>query len=221
MLRSKKFAAGFTGVGGVVGDQKFIGVAEQVNAVVCKIAKIQTGYAAQHGGQARVLFLDRGAKAVAGGVKISKQPLDILLRRIAEGGAFNGGKDGGQIGVQALIGLGVGDHIGKQLAGIDEVALGFDGIVPDFRSDDSVVQRGVVDACVASFHVADKMLADKTVKQSPKHILFEVPAVHSATDIIGYFPDLALQGIALLGAGHMLQSILLYPFCGVFCHPQS
>ena len=65
------------------------------------------------------------------------------------------------------------------------------------------------------------MLADKAVKQSPKHILFEVPAVHSATDIIGYFPDLALQGIALLGAGHMLQSILLYPFCGVFCHPQS
>ena len=37
MLRGEKFAAGFTGVGGVVGDEEFVGIAEQVDLVFFKI----------------------------------------------------------------------------------------------------------------------------------------------------------------------------------------
>jgi len=41
MLRGEKLAARFSGIGGVVGDEEFIGIAEQVDLVVCKIAKIK------------------------------------------------------------------------------------------------------------------------------------------------------------------------------------
>jgi hypothetical protein len=36
-------------------------------------------------------------QTVAGGIEIGKEPLDILFGRVATGGGFNGGKDGGQM----------------------------------------------------------------------------------------------------------------------------
>ena len=55
------------------------------------------------------------------------------------GGAnADGGKDGGEVSVQAVVAVGVFGHIGEQLAGIDEVALGLDGVALDVRGDDAV-----------------------------------------------------------------------------------
>jgi len=99
MLRGEKLAARFTGISGVVGDEKFVGIAKQVDLVAFKVTKIQPGYTFEHGGQTQVFILYRIAKAVAGGVKIGKQAFDVWLRGVAVGRTFNGGKDGGQIGI--------------------------------------------------------------------------------------------------------------------------
>ena len=138
MLRREELAARFAGIGGVVGDEEFVGIAEEVDVAAFKIGKVQLGHALEHGCQTEIFVLHRVAKAVAGGVEISKQAADVALRRVAQGGTFNGGEDGGQIGVQALIGVGLGHHVGKQLAGVDEIALGFDRVVLEFRRDDLV-----------------------------------------------------------------------------------
>jgi hypothetical protein len=72
-----------------------------------KIAKVQLGHAFEHGGQAIVFVFDGVAQAVAGGVEVGKQAFDVALGGVAVGGAFNGGKDVGQIGIQAFVGVGL------------------------------------------------------------------------------------------------------------------
>lgn len=207
MLRCKELAAGFAGVGGVVGDEEFVGIAEQVDLVIFKITvmritKIQFGHAFKHGGQTEIFVFDGVAEAVAGGVEIREQAFDVLLGRVAVGGAFNGGKDGSQVGVQAFVGIGAGSDLGEELAGVDEIALGFDGVIFDVRGNDVVGQLDIVDAVVTAFDVGRKVFADEAVKQGAEHVLPEVPSVDSTTDIVGDGPDLALQDGALLDAVH-------------------
>jgi hypothetical protein len=40
MLRGEKFPAGLARIGGIVRDQEFIGIAEQINLVVVEVSKI-------------------------------------------------------------------------------------------------------------------------------------------------------------------------------------
>lgn len=100
------------------------------------------------------------------GVEVSKQPFDIALGGVAVGGSFDSDKDAGQIGIQAFVGVGIGRDIDEQLAGIDEVALGLDSIVPYFRWDRQVEKRCVVDAFVSNFDVGSKVLADEALEQA-------------------------------------------------------
>ena len=75
MLRGKKLTAGLSGIGGVVGDEKFVGIAEQVDLVVFKIAEIQPGYAFENSRQACVFIFDGIAEAVAVVSKSANRPL--------------------------------------------------------------------------------------------------------------------------------------------------
>lgn len=156
----------------------------------------------EHGGETGVLLLDGVAEAIAGGVEIGEQALDVALGRVAAGGAFDGDEDACQVGVQGFIGVGASGHVGEYLAGVDEVALGLDGIVLDVCGDDAVRQLGIVDAVVAAFDVAGEILADETVEQGAEDVLLEIPAIDRAAHVVGNLPDLALQGCALLGACH-------------------
>ena len=79
MLRGEKLTAGFTRVGGVVGDKKFVGIAKQINVIVFKITKVQTSYAVEYCCKTGVSVLYRIAQAVTGGVEICKQALYVLL----------------------------------------------------------------------------------------------------------------------------------------------
>ena len=199
---SEKLATGFTRIGGVVANQELVGIAEQVDVVVFKIAKVEPGHSFEYGRKAAVFVFDRIAKAVAGGIEIGKQALDVVLRRVAAGRGFDFREDPGQIGIQVLVAVGVFGDIGKQLAGIDKVTLGFNGVVLDVVSDNIIVKFGVVDAVITALDVTGKIFADKTVKKGAKHILFEIPAIDGAAYIVGDLPDLALQGGALLVACH-------------------
>jgi|GEM_PF-2286680 len=125
----------------------------------------------------------------------SKQAFDIRFGRIAVGRGFDGGKDGRQIGVQSLVGVGTFGDSGKQLARVDEVSLGFDRVVLDL---------GIANALVTGFDVKGKVLADKALEQGAQYILFEIPAIHGTAYVIGDLPDLALQGGTLLGSGHTM-----------------
>jgi len=147
--------------------------------------------------------------AVAGGVEIGKQAFDIALGWVAVGRAFNGGKNGGQISIQAFVDIGGRSYLGKQLTGVDEIALGLDGVVFDLSGDDAVGQLGIVDAVVTAFDVTGKVFADEAIEQGAEHVLLEIPAVDGATDIIGDLPDAALQFGALLGAGHGVVPVLI------------
>lgn len=99
LLRGEELAARLARIGGVVGDEEFVGVAEQVDVAVVEGAEVELGHAPKHCGQACVLVLDGVAQAVAGGVEVGKQAADVALRRVTQGGAFNGREDGGQVGV--------------------------------------------------------------------------------------------------------------------------
>src|SRR5690606_16543395 len=92
----------------IVGNQVFVGVSKQIDLVAGKFTKVQVSDAFQYGCQAGVLVFDRIAQAVAGGVEVGKQALDVMLGWIAVGRSLDGCKNGGQIGVQAFIGVGAG-----------------------------------------------------------------------------------------------------------------
>jgi hypothetical protein len=76
------------------------------------------------------------------------------------GRRFNCSKDARQVGIQAVVGIGAGGDPGKQLAGVDEVTLGFNGVVFNACRDDAVGQLGIADAVVTPFNVGGKVFAD-------------------------------------------------------------
>ena len=83
MLRGEEFPARLARISGIVRDQKFIGIAEQINLAVLKPAKIQARHAFEHGRQTLVFLGNRTTEAVAGRIKISKKAFDVLFRRVA------------------------------------------------------------------------------------------------------------------------------------------
>lgn len=85
VLRRKEFATRLAGVGGIIVNQKFVGIAEQVNLVVGKAAEVQFAYAFQYGGQSAVFALDGIAQTRAGGVEVGKQTFDVLFGGVAVG----------------------------------------------------------------------------------------------------------------------------------------
>ncbi|MNJ81035.1 hypothetical protein D3C77_796560 [compost metagenome] len=50
MLRSEELATGFSGVGGVIGNEELVSIAEQVDMAGVKVPEIQIGHAFEHGG---------------------------------------------------------------------------------------------------------------------------------------------------------------------------
>lgn len=167
-------------------------------------SKVQFRHPLEHSSQSRILVLDRVAEAVAGGVEVGKQALDVELRWIAAGRGLDGLEDVGQIGVQALVGVGVGRDVHEKLTGIDEVALGLDGVV--FGGLDVLVivrHGGVVHAGVAASDVVDEVLADEAIEQGAEHVLLEVPSVDGSTNVVSDVPDLALQCGSLFVACHV------------------
>jgi hypothetical protein len=135
---------------------------------------------------------DGVAKAVAGRVEVSKQAFDILFRRIAAGRGFDSGKDSGKIGVQALVCIGGSDDVRKQLAGVDKVAFGFNGINLGLVGDVSVGHTSIIDAVVIGLDVVSEIFANETLKMSTQNKLLEVPAVNCAPHSVGDLPNLTV-----------------------------
>lgn len=79
MLRGKKLAARLARIGGIIGNKKLIRIAKEVNAVAFKITKVNSRHTVEHCGKAGIFILYRSAKAVAGGVKVRKEALYVLL----------------------------------------------------------------------------------------------------------------------------------------------
>ena len=84
-MRCEKLTAGFTGIGGIVGDEKLVGIAKQVDVTTVKITKIQPGHSFEHGGQTAVFVNNGIAETVTGGIKIGKQAFDVNFRWVAVG----------------------------------------------------------------------------------------------------------------------------------------
>ena len=192
LLRGEKFTARFTGIGGIVGDQKLVGITKEIDVVILKLPKIETRNALEHGGQTAVFVFDGVTQAVAGGVKIGKETFYFHFGGVAIGGTVDSGEDCGQIGVKAFVGVGSAGDVGKELARVDEIAFGFCGIIFDCWGNDRIGERCVLDAFITTFDVTCKVFADKTIEECTQYILFEIPPIDRATNIVGYFPDLGL-----------------------------
>jgi len=79
------------------------------------------------------------------------------------------------------------------LAGVDEVALGLDGVILGSRDVRiTVCHGGVIDSRVTAGDVVDEVLADEAIEQGSQHVLLEVPTIDGTADVIGNIPDLAL-----------------------------
>lgn len=94
VLRGEKLSTGFSGIGGIVGNQELVGIPEQVNLVVLEIPEFQPFHAFQHRRQPGVFVFHGIAQAGAGRIKIRKQAFDSFFRGVAVGGAFDGGENG-------------------------------------------------------------------------------------------------------------------------------
>lgn len=100
--------------------------------------------------------------------------------------------------------MGAFGHVHKQLAGVDEVALGLDGIVTNVGGNHCIVQGSVVHAVVPALNVVGKVLADEAIEQSAQHVLLEVPSIDGTPYFVGNGPNAALQFCALLLASHIV-----------------
>jgi len=193
LLRGEELAAGFPRIGRVVGNQELVGIAEQVDVAGVEPPKIQLRHPFEHLGQAFVLVFDGIAQAVAGGVEIRKQPFDVVLGRVAVRRGFDGLEDIGKVRIQAFVGAGLGHDVDEQLAGIDEVALGLDGVILGGLDALLIVcHGGVVHARVSASDIVGEVLADETIEQGAQYVLLEVPAIDGTAHVIGDIPDLAL-----------------------------
>src|SRR5690606_21010589 len=93
--------------------------------------------------------------------------------------------------------------VGEELAGVDEIALGLDGVILGGRDVRVIVSHGgVIDGRVAAGNVIGEVLTDEAIEQGAQHVLLEVPAIDGTAHVIGDIPDLALQGGALFIACH-------------------
>lgn len=147
----------------------------------------------EHRGQALVLVFDGIAQAVAGGVEIREQAFDVMFGGIAAGRRLDGLEDVGQVRVQAFVGVGLGHDVGEELAGVDEIALGLDGVILGGRNVRVIVSHGgVIDGRVAAGNVIGEVFADEAIEQRAQHVLLEVPAIDGTAHVIGDIPDLAL-----------------------------
>src|SRR5690554_2454131 len=138
MLRGKELTTGFARIGGIVRDQEFIGIAKQVDMAAFKVAELKPGHTFEYIRQALVFVFDGIAQTVTGGIEIGKQAFNILLGRVTTGRGFDSRKDGRQIGIQAFVGIGIFSNVYEQLAGVNKVALGFDGVVFDVWRDHTI-----------------------------------------------------------------------------------
>jgi hypothetical protein len=112
--------------------------------------------------------------------------------------------------VQAFVGIGVGRDVDEELAGVDEIALGLDGVILGGRDVRVIVCHGsVIDCRVTAGDVVDEVLADEAIEQGAQHVLLEVPTIDGTADVIGNIPDLALQGGALFVACHLENPVLI------------
>ncbi len=98
-LRGEELATGFSGIGGVVGDEELVGIAEEIDLVAREVAEVEPADTGEDGGEAGVLGFHGVSEPIAGGVEVGEEALDVLFRGVAAGGGLDGGKDGGEVGI--------------------------------------------------------------------------------------------------------------------------
>lgn len=79
-------------------------------------------------------------------------------------------------------------YIGKELAGVDKVALGLDGIIFDVVGNHLVGHRGSL-RCIASPNITGEVFADKAIKIGCPAQTVSVPPIYCSTHLVGNRPS--------------------------------
>ena len=195
-LRGVKLTARFARCRGVHLHQIFVGITEEVDGIVGKVAgcaaqgQVADGFEQLH--QLFVALGHRGAELVAVDIQVVEQSFDVVLAIRADGGAFDVLEHAGEgfieIGIVARLLTNIGEQV--RWKDVETFFLHcFD--TPEFGI--GITERGIFeirDACLAFLlvQVGGEVLRDKTVEQHAKHVGFKVPSVHAAAQVVGNTP---------------------------------
>ena len=113
-----------------------------------------------------------------------------------------------QLHIQLWSRFGAPGEIRKQLARVDEVALGVYSILLDIGGNILVLLLFIQHLSIAPLDVRGEILTDEPVEQGPEYELLEIPPVHRAAHLIGNFPYRGLQPIPLRYARHAICSLV-------------
>ena len=225
-LRGIELAAGLAGGGGVHLHQVFVGVAEQVDAVVGETAaavvagtaKGQVADGIQQLDQLFVALGHGGAEFAGVDVQVVEQALEVVFAVRALGGCLDVDKDAREGFVEVGILAGASAHVGEQLRGQDVEALFLHRLgAAEFGvlvAEGGVVEIGVAGASLLLVEVAGEVLGDETVEQHAEHVALEVPAVHAAAQVVGDAPDGLVQ-LSAFGFFAVVRHAGLLPVDGV------
>ena len=201
VLGGEELAAAFAGVGGVHGHQVFVGVAKGVDVIILVAAEGHLADAVHEGDQAFVAFHDGVAELVTVEVDVVEEPFEVLFAFSALGGGFDVAEDAGEGHVEIGVVGGLSTHVLEEFAGEDEETLGLDqtlaGGLGDFVGEFGVVEVGVASLALATVDELGEVLGDVAVEEHAEDVLFEVPAVDGAAQVVGDVPDGAVEFGAL------------------------
>ena len=197
LLRGVVLAAALARVRGVHPHEVFVRVAECVDGVVLIVSEAHRADAAEEFRQLGVALLDGRAELAAVHVEFVKESREVVLTGRARRRALDVPKDLLKCLVEALVGLRPCEDVLKELARRDEEAEDLDDVVL-LRHRLIIGEGGIVKLCIPRLtllrvEVVGQFLRDITVEERAEDVLFEVPAVHTAAQVVRDLPDGAVQ----------------------------
>lgn len=166
--------------------------------------------------QRLVALLHRRSEFVAVHVDVGEQAFHILLARRALGRVLDRVENIAQRFVQVGICRCPPAHIAEKLRREDiESPLLHGYLAPEFGL--LVRARGIIEVGVSRtpflrIDEGSDVLGNEAVEQHSQDVVFEVPAIDTAPQVVGYLPDRAVEFRALLFFCHML---FVYQFLNI------
>ena len=213
-MRRIVFAAALAGIRGVHAHEIFIGVAKSVDRIVSIVPKLHFADAVEEFHELCIALLHRSAELVAVDVEIFKKPRKIVFTRRAGRRGFNVVKYLFQRFIEIFIRRRTFSHIGKKLARQDEVPLLLHEILTLrlrlFIGQCGIVKRRLPRLLRLTIEVVRQLLRDVAIKERAQNILFEIPAIHRAAQIVRNLPDrpMQLRALHFLLIVHRIASVV-------------
>ena len=218
LLWGKKLTAAFARVRCVHPHKVLVRIAECIDGVILITSEAHVPDAVKQFDEFCVALGDGRAELVVVHVEILEESRQIALARRACRRAFDVMKDALQCFVEIFVRRRVSPHILEQFTRQDKEPLLVDNI-HTLRLCLRVGQCSIVKCripCLTRLvvEVVRQLLRDIAIEECAKHVLLEIPAIHTSSQVIRNLPDRPMQ----LRALHFLLVVHVFPPSLVFSH---